>query len=530
METFNDSTQSTIALRPYQQEALTAIAGAELKGVRRQLVALPIRTGKTVIFSHVVSNRPGRALVLAHREELIGQAAEKILTVNPAASIGVVKADRNELHRQIVVASVQTLARESRLSRIDTAGFTTVIVDEAHHAAADSYRRILEHFGCLGEDGPLTVGFTATPERADEKALGEIFSEIVYHKDILTMMRGGYLCDLRAVQVSIDADFNDLHSRHGDFIDSEASEMLMSANAPAHAVTSYIEHASGRKTLLFTPTVELSHRMVAAFTGQGIPAEALSGETLAEERRSILRRLKSGATRIVANCAVLTEGFDEPSVDCVIVARPTRSKPLYIQMIGRGTRLYPGKDDCLILDLVGVTTRYDLMTAASLFAVKPKPEQTISEAIRERETATRMQEEQEAAQGRLISQAVDLFRRRRFNWLSAGTSRFVLSIGKGMIVLTPDEKGWTARFNSREGTDAVELAAERPLEWAQGIAEDYARTMNAAHLIDPQAPWRMRPATEKQLSTLKRFRIRTLPNMSAGEASDLIAQAIGRIA
>jgi superfamily II DNA or RNA helicase len=528
METFNDSTQRTIALRPYQQEALTAIAEAESKGVRRQLVALPTGTGKTVIFSHIVSNRLGRALVLAHREELIGQAAEKILTVNPAASIGVVKADRNELHRQIVVASVQTLARESRLSRIDTAGFTTVVIDEAHHAAADSYRRILEYFGCFGENGPLTVGFTATPERADEKALGEIFSEIVYRRDIFTMMRSGYLCDLRAIQVSLHADFNELHSRHGDFIDSEASAMLMAANAPAHAVEAYREHASGRKTLLFTPTVELAHRMVEEFNAQNIAAEALSGETPMDDRRGILRRLKTGATRLVANCAVLTEGFDEPSVNCIIVARPTRSKPLYVQMIGRGTRLYPSKEDCLILDLVGATTRHDLMTAASLFSVGTKPDQTIVEAVGERDAAIRFREDQETARGRLVSQTIDLFHRRTFHWVRAAETRFVLSIGKGMIILTPDENGWTARFNSREG--AVQLATGRPLDWAQGISEDYAREMNAEHLINPLAPWRTRPATEKQLATLKRFRICTLPNISAGEASDLIAQAIGRIA
>jgi ATP-dependent helicase IRC3 len=530
METFNDSTQRTISLRPYQQEAIAAIAEAESRGIRRQLVSLPTGTGKTVIFAHLLQQRSNRALVLAHRDELIEQAASKILTVDPAARVGICKAERNELHREIVVASVQTLSRESRLSKIDIAGFTTVIVDEAHHAAADTYRLILDHFRCFGEDGPLTVGFTATPERADEKALGEVFSDIVYRQDILTMMRAGYLCDLRAIQVNLEADFNALHSRHGDFIDSEASNMLMTANAPTHAVTAYREHASGRKALLFTPTVVFAHCMADAFNAQGIRAEALSGETPAEERRGILRRLKSGATRIVANCAVLTEGFDEPSIDCVIVARPTRSKPLYIQMIGRGTRLHPGKDDCLILDLVGVTTRHDLMTAASLFHVNSKPNQTIAQAAGEREAADRLHEEQEAAQGRLISQTVDLFRRRKLNWLSAGTSRFVLSIGKGMIVLTPDEKGWTARFNSREGTDAVEIAAGRPLEWAQGIAEDYARRMNAAHLIDPQAPWRTRPATEKQLATLKRFRIRTLPDISAGEASDLIAQAIGRIA
>jgi len=302
----------------------------------------------------------------------------------------------------------------------------------------------------------------------------------------------------------------------------------MAANAPAHAVSAYSEHASGRKALLFTPTIELSHRMVEAFTGQGIQAEALSGETPADQRRGILRRLKSGTTRLVANCAVLTEGFDEPSIDCVIVARPTRSKPLYVQMIGRGTRLFPGKDDCLILDLVGATTRHDLMTAASIFSVESKPNQTIVQAVRQRDTAARLCQEQEAAQGRLVSQAVDLFRQRNLHWVRAGENRFVLSVGKGMIVLTPDENGWTASFNSREGT--VELATGRPLEWAQGISEDYAREMKAEHLVNPQAPWRARPATEKQLATLRKFRIRTLTNISAGEASDLIAQAIGAIA
>jgi ATP-dependent helicase IRC3 len=210
MEKYNDSTQRAISLRPYRQEALAAIADAESRGIRRQLVSLPTGTGKTVIFAHLLQQRSERALVLAHRDELIEQAASKILTVDPDARVGICKAERNELHREIIVASVQTLARESRLSKIDISGFTTVIVDEAHHAAADTYRQILDHFRCFDEDGPLTVGFTATPERADEKAVGEVFSDIVYRQDIL--MQAGYLCDLRAIQVSLEADFNKLLS------------------------------------------------------------------------------------------------------------------------------------------------------------------------------------------------------------------------------------------------------------------------------------------------------------------------------
>ena len=526
----NNSTRSreVYALRPYQEEALAAIEEAERRGIRRQLVALPTGTGKTVIFSHLIANRGGRTLVLAHRDELLGQALEKILTVNPAASIGVVKAERNELHRDVIVASIQTLSRESRLSKIDPRAFSTVIVDEAHHGAADTYKRALEYFGCFADSGPLTVGFTATPQRADRKALGKIFEKIIYRKTILEMIRSGYLCDLRAIQIKLQADFNALHTRHGDFIDGEAGEMLIAANAPRHAVEAYCEHAPGRKALVFCPTVRLAHLMAEAFREQGIKAEALSGETPMDERRGILRRLRSGDTRVIANCAVLTEGFDCPSVNCIVVGRPTKSKPLYVQMVGRGTRTFPGKDDCLIIDLVGATARHDLVTAASLFNVEPKPEQTIAEAVEEREANTRAQAEQEAVRGRLVAETVDLFRERRFHWVHAAEHRFVLSVGKGVIVLVPDGGGWTAKFNSRESS--IELASGKPLEWAQGIAEDYARQLRAEALIDPHAAWRSKPASEKQLATLKKFRIKTVAGITAGAASDLISAAVGRCA
>lgn len=516
------------ALRPYQREALAAIEEAARRGIRRQLVALPTGTGKTVIFSQLIADRAGRALVIAHRDELIQQSVEKILTVNPVAAVGVVKAERNELHRNIIVASIQTLSRESRLAKIDAAAFSTVVIDECHHSAADTYRRTLEHLGCFTESGPLTVGFTATPERADGEALGDIFQEIVCRKTILEMIKAGYLSDLRAVQIKLQADFGALHTRAGDFIDGESSDLLIAANAPRHAVEAYQEHAAGRKAIVFTPTVKLAHLMADAFCDEGIAAQALSGETPLQERRAILKRLKSGDTRVVANCAVLTEGFDCPSVECIVVARPTKSKPLYVQMVGRGTRTYPRKDDCLVVDLVGATTRHDLVTAASLFYVNPKSQQTISEAVEERESVARAREQQEAAHGRLVAQTVDLFRGRRFHWVSAAEQRFVLSVGKGVIILTPDGTGWTAKFNSGEGS--ILLASGKPLVWAQGLSEDYARQLRADALIDPHAAWRTKPASGKQLATLQKFKIRPIPGITAGEASDLISAAIGRCA
>ena len=209
--------RSPLALRPYQEEALAAIRDAATAGVTRPLIALPTGTGKTVIFSHLARQRGGRTLILAHRDELIRQAADKIRMVDPTALVGIVKADEDEHQRAIVVASVQTLARPRRLPRL-CASYDTIVVDEAHHAAAQSYRDILEHFGAFAPGGPLTVGFTATPERGDGVGLDGVFSRIVYERSILDMMAEGYLCDLRAIRVRVDANLGGLHSRAGDFL------------------------------------------------------------------------------------------------------------------------------------------------------------------------------------------------------------------------------------------------------------------------------------------------------------------------
>ena len=198
----------SLALRPYQRDALTAIEQGHTDGIRRPLVALPTGTGKTVIFSHLLRRRPGRALVLAHRDELIEQAADKLRAVGgTGVEPGIVKAERDEHDRPLVVASVQTLARPGRLSRL-ARDFATIVVDEAHHAAADSYRRILMNLGAFGPDGPLVVGFTATPERGDKLGLDAVFQHIVYRQDILPMIEQGYLVDLRAVQVRLAANLD----------------------------------------------------------------------------------------------------------------------------------------------------------------------------------------------------------------------------------------------------------------------------------------------------------------------------------
>src|SRR3989441_5368638 len=341
--------------RPYQHEAVAAVLAAALRGVQRPLLVLPTGTGTTIVFALLVQRRGGRALILAHRDELIQQAVDKLHLVDPTLPLGVVQAERDELTAPTVVASVQTLSRRPRLTWL-VPDFHTIVIDEAHHAPAPSYRRILEYCRAWRPDGPLVVGVTATPARGDRQSLRQVFDGIVYQKTLVEMMQAGYLVDLRAIQVLLQADFDALRTRHGDFVEAELATLLLEANAPAQGLAAFQAHAADRKALLFTPTVALAYAMAATFRAAGIPAEALDGTTPVPTRRAILQRLHSGTTRAVANCAVLTEGFDEPSIDCIIVARPTQSLPLYQQMLGRGTRIYPGKTDCLILDVVGVST------------------------------------------------------------------------------------------------------------------------------------------------------------------------------
>lgn len=522
-----DATPRKLALRPYQEAALEAVSQAEARGVRRPLVALPTGTGKTIVFAALARQRGGRALILAHRDELIQQAADKMMMVDPAAEVGIVKAERDEHSAPTVVASVQTLARPARLARLRP-DLRTVVVDEAHHATAETYGRILEHVGAYrGDGGPLTLGVTATPERADGTPLADVWEEIVYRAEILTMIRQGYLADLRAVRVQLEADLDAVHTRHGDLVTGELEDALLDAGAPRHAADAYLEHAKGRKALAYTPTVRLAHETAEAMQDRGIAAEALDGTTPLDERRAILGRLRTGETRAVANCGVLTEGFDEPSVDCILIARPTKSRPLYTQMIGRGTRPHPGKRDCLIIDLVGCTSRHQIVMAHDLFGVEPSAVgdgETLGEAV------ARIEGEREA-EGRLVAKTVDLFASRELHWIESDSRRFVLSLGDaGLLVLwTRDLQSWTAEHVTRD-RQRSEIVTGLDLGYAQGCAEDYARGLGAGALVSRTARWRREPATEKQVAALRRWRVPIREGLTRGEASDLLTAAIARVA
>lgn len=354
-----------LTLRPYQEEALQAIDRHHLHATKRQLVVLPTGVGKTVIFASLIGNRSGRALVLAHRQELLHQASEKLRWFNPDRSVGLIQAEHDDTEAEIVVASVPTLTAQEgrRLLELPTTAFDTLVIDEAHHAVAPSYRTILDHFS---EAAPLVVGFTATTARSDEQALGSIFEALVYERDLVWAIEEGYLVDIRGERVMLDANLAAVRTHGADLDSTELEALLQASGAPDAVAEAYVRFARDRTGIVFCASVQLSEETARALCRRGIVAEHLDGTLPGVQRQALLGRLHDGQTQVVCNYGVLTEGFDEPRVDCIVIARPTLSLVLYTQMVGRGLRPYFNKHDCLVIDTVGTSERAELITLASL--------------------------------------------------------------------------------------------------------------------------------------------------------------------
>lgn len=323
-----------LPLRGYQEECLDVMDKCWSEGKTRVAAVLPTGAGKTVVFAHLIkrfrTERPdSRVLVLAHTDELVTQAAKKIRDVAPHLRTGIVKASRNEITSDVIVASVQTLRNTKRRERIKGVGL--IIVDECHHSTASTYRTIMEHFGAFDEEPTIRLaGFTATFARGDNAKLSEIWEEVAYRKDIVFMIREGYLLNIRGKRIEVpDLDLSKVKKTRGDFSEGDLGEAIEHSMAPEVVAKSYVEHSSGRSGVVFTPTVATAYLMADNFNSLGIRTEVVHGGLATSDRRDIIARLASGETQVVSNCAVLTEGFDEPRVSTVVIARPTRSAPLY---------------------------------------------------------------------------------------------------------------------------------------------------------------------------------------------------------
>jgi superfamily II DNA or RNA helicase len=495
-------------------------------------------SGKTICFGMLAQKLGVRTLVLAHREELLAQAAQKMRLVDPSASIGILRAeDATGYYTDICVASVQTAARGKRLDVLKGRGFRLCVVDEAHHATAESYCRVMNELGFLSDDPKkLLVGVTATAYRGDGIALGEIFEKVVFERTVLAMIKAGYLCDARGLSVRTGTDLSDIHTRAGDFAINELSDAI---NIPARnrmIAESYLEHGADRRAVAFCCDVEHAQDLSKAFQDAGVACSPVWGDMDRKERSRTLSEYANGDIQVLTNCAVLTEGWDDPATSAVLLARPTKSEVLYTQMVGRGLRAHPGKKDCLVVDYADIAGRHSLCGLATLAGdprIKLGDKETLLGAAEEFERLEKDKEEwRDARIGSVGHEEFDLFGRSDFVWAPVQGGHFRISVNPETSLWVRREPGgymvWL--LDRRDLSNKTPLSEEPlPLGYAQGVAEDYIRINAARHLVSKDAFWRRKPATPKQLETLARLKIPHDPdNVSSGDASSMIDMELAR--
>ena len=465
-----------MTLRPYQQEAKDAIFREWDQGHSKTLLVLPTGTGKTIVFSAVTEEcvRTGsRVLILAHRGELLDQAQDKLLKAT-GLRCSVEKAEETSLHSwyRVTVGSVQTLMREKRLAQFSPSHFSHIIIDEAHHCLSDSYQRVLEHFSAA-----RVLGVTATPDRGDMRNLGQYFESLAYEYTLPKAIREGYLCPIKAQTIPLKLDLTGVGVRNGDFT---AGDLGTALDPYLYQIADEMaNYCRGRRgTVVFLPLVKTSQKFRDILNSRGFRAAEVNGES--QDRAEVLQDFAAGAYDVLCNSMLLTEGWDCPSVDCIVVLRPTKVRSLYSQMVGRGTRLCEGKDHLLLLDFLWHTERHELCHPASLICETAEVAQKATENIEEAGGPVDLIEAEEQAATDVVAQREE-------------------ALAKALAEM---------KSRKRKLVD--------PLQFEMSIqAEDLSGYV-------PSFGWEMGPPSDKQRATLERLGIFPDEIDNAGKAALLL--------
>lgn len=462
-------------LRPYQEAARIAVNDEWERGVNKTLLVLPTGTGKTIVFSKIIEDRVragDRCLVLAHRGELLDQAADK-LEKSTGLRCSVEKAKDTSINSwyRVTVGSVQTLMRERRLSQFSPDYFGTIVVDEAHHCISESYQRVLQYF-----NNAKVLGVTATPDRGDMHNLGSYFETLAYEYPLPQAIKESYLCPIKALTLPLNLDISMVSKQAGDF---KASEICTALDPYLESIADeMIKHCQNRKTVVFLPLIKTSQKFTRILQSKGLTAAEVNGDS--ENRTKILSDFASGRYQVLCNSMLLTEGWDCPSVDCIVVLRPTQIRSLYAQMVGRGTRIYPGKDYLLLLDFLWHTQNHELCHPACLIAERDEVAQQITKNIENYDGPLDLIEADKQAESDIVRQREEALA----------------------------QKLETMRKRKRKLVD--------PLQFEMSIqAEDLSGYV-------PSFAWEMAPPSEKQIQSLEKLGILPDEIDNAGKASKLL--------
>jgi superfamily II DNA or RNA helicase len=528
-------------LRDYQETVLVRLAQAFAHPMtQRVAVVLPTGAGKTVIMAHQAAEHAefyrgdSRTIIIVDREELVTQTIDQLAEHAPDLRVGVVKAERDDYSAPCVVASIQTLARPERLRRVDSAlgplqrSGLQVIVDECDLAAAESYQRVFRRLGVYATGGRNTLtGYTATLTRADRRELADTFQLAIEGPDILDLIKDGWLCDVEGRQVTVDGLSLDevVRGAGGDFTNASLAKVLTSSDAVAIAADAWVREAGDRPGIAFWPDVATARSFAGELARLGVSCLPVWGDMDPDMRKWTMAQVRGGYVQVLANCMVLTRGFDWRGAQVAMIARQCLNPGLYVQMAGRVLRTYPGKDKALILDVSGASELHRLATITDLSRRNmpdPLPGESLFEAAKRGArdgNATLM--------GYVAARDVDLFRRSKACWLKTHGGAWFVSTADSYYVLWPDrylELYKVGRFPTRS-------RGRRP-EWlASGVSFDFGMEMaeELAVAEDPQlagrsASWRRRRnrPSERALQTAQRAGIDVPQGISASELADLM--------
>ncbi|KAK6063330.1 DEAD/DEAH box helicase [Seiridium cupressi] len=572
-----------VRLRDYQEECIQAVLSSLDHGHKRLGISLATGAGKTVIFTQLInrieprSKHADQTLILAHRRELVEQAARHCTNAYPDKSVDI---EMGNIHASgvadITIASVQSITSGDRIGKFDPKRFKLILVDEAHHIVAPGYLRALEHFSLDQKraSSPALIGVSATFSRFDGLRLGTAIDEIVYHKDYVDMIGERWLSDVIFTTVESTADVSRVRSgANGDFQPGELSGVVNTEQVNEITVRSWLAKAAGRvSTLVFC--VDLSHvaGLTQAFRNHGIDARFVTGDTPKVERSELLEAFKAGKFPVLVNCGVFTEGTDIPNIDCIILARPTRSRNLLVQMIGRGMRLHQGKSNCHIIDMVS-SLETGIVTTPTLFGLDPG--ELVSDASVDdmRHIKDRKEAENDRSKvaytakppttgGALVrnitfteyDSVFDLIADTsgekhirslsQYAWVQVGSDKYILSApGRSYIKLEKDEAtddgesrfaAWEIRALPQGTASKSPFATPRRLLEATTFtdavhgADKYASEKFPNNFISRRMKWRTNPATEGQLRLINKLRAKddqlTRTDITMGKAADMITK------
>lgn len=522
---------SIVPLRPYQQQAHDDVWAAYAEGCRRQLVSIATGGGKTFVAAHLIRTARargfGQAVFMVHRDELVTQSVRALDAVNPNMTVGVCKAEQDQLGADIIVASAQTLARGPRLERLtrQVVGPVLFVSDEAHHDMAPSRQRAISQVA-----PELLVGLTATPNRGDKVGLDGIYDRIVFHLPILELIAMNRLSHLVGLRIDTETELDAVHTRAGELAEDELETAVDTPERNRLIVQSWQKHAADRKkTVAFCVTVKHAENLIAAFRDAGIRAEGVFGHTEQAQRAETLKAFSRGEIPVLCNVMVLSEGYDEPGIDCVLWCRPTKSQALYVQCIGRAARKSDEKANALVIDFVDATTRHNLITFPSLTGEEDevKDHGAGGSAMRQGELLDLLEYAQTSRKLReRAAVAVNLFGASPYIWHTVD-GYHMASAGKGGWLALVEAPDGFVPYALRDGTP-TEPASMQPLfdramemEAAMSIAEGRI-DMNALTARD--AGWRQRaePPTEAQVRYARRLRIPVPQGTTKAELSALI--------